>query len=150
MDLSAALAEVSQVSGDASKSVAHFSHRVIDDLCGRGVNFGKEFPTVKRSHDLAQVLQASIRSAFARDPKKTDLASVLTETYGVPAKAAKLVASAVASREAEIKKQLVEHLVKISTSHMTDFDWSLRLTMATSHLSQVSGVGGVRGLCVGP
>ncbi len=92
---------------------------------------------MKRAHDVAQSLQGSIRTKFARNLSEEELTTLLTEQSKLPGKVAKVVAGAVVSRQDEIKGQLVEHLVSISSSHLTDFDWSLRLTMATSHLSHV-------------
>ena len=137
LDLSASLQEVASVGEDASKALAGFAHRAIDDLCGRPVNFSKEYSGVKRAHDVALALQGLVRTKFAKNLNEEEFVARFNEQSGVPAKVAKVVATAVVSREAEIKKQLVEHLVNISSSHMTDFDWSLQLTMATSHLSQV-------------
>ena len=197
LDLNASLSEVAQSGGgDAASAVTAFTHRAIDDLCGRPVNFSKAYTTVKRAQEVASAVQACVRSKFAQSltqvrtgvdlfgavvcavgccedvaatrpvalahidcmatfaqfvhfsasgvlthwhgtiPQEQLVAS-MTEQHGLPAKLAKLIAGAVFEREAEIKRQLVEHLVAISSSHMTDFDWSLRLTMATSHLSQV-------------
>lgn len=137
IDLSAGLVEVSKTGDDAAQAVAKFAHRAIDDLCGRAVNFSKEYKSVTHAHDVASVLQDGIRTFFGKQLKEPELLAFFTEQQNVPSKVAKVLVSAVISRQAEIKKQLVEHLVNISSSHMTDFDWSLQLTMATSHLSQV-------------
>ena len=137
VELATSLGEVAQAGDDQSQALAEFTHRTIDDLCGRVVNFSKEYKTVKRAYDVAQALQSCIRKKFSKKLSESDFTGLLTEQHKVPSAVAKLISSAVTTRQDEIKKQLIEHLVNISTSHMTDFDWSLRLTMATSHLSYV-------------
>lgn len=147
LDLAAAFAEISKLGTDPSHSVAEFSHRVIDDICGRNINFSKEYSSIQGVHEVASTVQACIRKFFAKKLTPTEFSALLVEQNDIPSKVVKILVTAVETRKLEIRKRLVEHLVNISRSHMTDFDWSLRLTMATSHLSQVNDYPCLRSGC---
>ena len=112
-----------------------FVHCAIDDLCGRPPDYVSLYSAVIESHPINIHSLVGVVKAFvlqqvggAELQTKDAVAAALTAESKLPAAVGAAVAEAVIARQAEVRSALAEQSALISKAHLTDFDWSLRVS----------------------
>lgn len=116
-------------------SASKLTHAVVDDLCGRAVNYGAVctagasgvLDAVARMKEVAISCVATVQTPAAIAERVAAAAP--------PAPLAAAVAEAIAVRAVELRRALANKATEISAGHLSDFDWSLRLVLSTDKLS---------------
>ena len=118
-----------------------FLHTAIDRLCGRAhqdlaLSAGRGVPESVKAQDLCDVCSAFFQKVVGKDFDDEQIAAEL-QAGGLTAELHAAVVEVVRGRQTEVKAALERHAVEISNAHLTDFDWSLRLVLASDKLSHV-------------
>ena len=116
-----------------------FLHGVVDTMCGRAQALAKEHtaPTGVKIHDLTDLSRVFLQKAVCANLDAGGVAAALTADGAADAALHALVAGVLAGRAAELRAALERQSAAISNAHLTDFDWSLRLVLASDKLSHL-------------
>ena len=116
-----------------------FLHGVVDHMCGREVLLAKDHaaPAGVKIHDLTDLSVAFLQKAVCAGLDAGGVAASLAAGGATDAALHGLVAGVLAGRAAELRSALEAQSAEISNAHLTDFDWSLRLVLASDKLSHI-------------
>jgi hypothetical protein len=110
-------------------------HAIVDEICGRT---RADMPAGVPGLDAAtaDALRQVVIQAVGQGLKKEALAEQLAHAK-LEAAAARVVAEVVHARRAEMERALRERVVEVAPSHLRDFDWSVRLVLASDRISSM-------------
>lgn len=117
----------------SADGAAKFAHAVIDDLCGRAVNYGVVCSAADASSDAALVSDTVARmkevavSCVATVQTPDEIAQRV-EAAAAPTPLAAPIAEAITVRAVELRRALANKATEISAGFLADFDWSLRVS----------------------
>lgn len=120
------------MAGTLTRIACQFLHAVVDDVCGRRVDFVSAYPSLASSG--AAVVVASYKELLAHavngNIKDDDLDGAL-RAAGVVEGAHAAVKEVFAARAEEVNAALTSALSDVAARRVTDFDWSVRLVLAS-------------------
>eukprot|EP00941_MAST-03F_sp_MAST-3F-sp1_P006158 g6158.t1 len=127
--------------GEPLDTLQQFVHHSVDDLCGRAPHYVEEYEKVVKVgsvnvHELADEMKSfTVETASLKE--KSDIVDATKRTSGLSDGVCNEIASVLNARRDDILQALSEQAASVSSSHLADFDWSLRLVMSSNELSQM-------------
>eukprot|EP00808_Paulinella_micropora_P020066 g57536.t1 len=121
---------------DGLEQPLHFLHAAVDRLCGRDV----PLPALPANDADSEALSRAVASFFTAavgQQLSGEAVGALLSSAAIPtsAKACKAILTCLDARGPELQRALKDKTQALSQEVLQDFDWSLRLTMASEKLA---------------
>lgn len=129
--------ELAKLSAIDSEKIEQFLNTIADNICGRE----REFDNYGESTEVGPIAAAyhrlildTVKKNQGRAFDKRELANELLQAQ-VAKNLIELVVPAVVSRRPEIEQQLTVQASRITSWYLKDFDWSVRMVLASGRIS---------------
>ncbi|KAG9479582.1 COMM domain-containing protein 8 [Eleutherodactylus coqui] len=112
-----------------------FLHKVIDGVCGRAKPRFQDYGSIWNLREWLEVLDDTttlIKTAVGKDASSNETSD---ELGGINPEYQEMISKCIKGRKPEIKDALVEKVCAMSSAHLQDFDWQLKLAMSSDKLS---------------
>eukprot|EP00742_Colponemidia_sp_Colp-10_P008540 GILJ01009256.1.p1 GENE.GILJ01009256.1~~GILJ01009256.1.p1 ORF type:complete len:186 (-),score=18.43 GILJ01009256.1:237-794(-) len=120
-------------------TLEQFLHHVIDDICGRRPAFLSLYRSKLSAFDLPVAIKAAgdlIRKSIRTERTRDELRDFCQSETDSSLLSAALTAVVVA-RQDELKSRMIENATKLTSSWLSDFDWSIQMVVASDKLSSI-------------
>jgi len=115
------------------------THELLDCICtGKNLryqSFGKIW-TIEEWKLLQQAGKEELKEFTARGLSKEQISKEL-DRFSLPAEVKQAVLDCVWPRQEEVRQSLVQNTAMISNAYLKDFDWKVKMTMASDKLASI-------------
>ncbi|XP_077984363.1 COMM domain-containing protein 8-like [Glandiceps talaboti] len=114
-----------------------FFHQVVDGLCGHRQPRFQDYAKIWNIEEWFTVVNSSQKVLKSAVKCNATTEQFCKGVESVPADHQKIIVDCYNVRKDEIRRMLLENTAAISQAHFTDFDWKLKLAMASDKLASV-------------
>ncbi|XP_029444189.1 COMM domain-containing protein 8 [Rhinatrema bivittatum] len=112
-----------------------FLHKVIDGICGRAHPRFQDYGSIWNLSEWLEVLEESTGVFKTMVGQNVSEEEVFKQLDGLNSSHQQAIMKCLKGRKDEIKQALVEKTSAMSSAHLQDFDWQLKLALSSDKIS---------------
>ncbi len=110
---------------------------MVDEICGQAMPSKSKFVQIKGASSTIEACKVAVKRVVGSEIKMEEVGKAL-ESSGLDTKQSQAFQAVVEARRKDVKAFLDQDASSISPSTLKDFDWSLKMVMASDKLAEIA------------